>query len=179
MPTIPNLTAPPKLPIYFGLHDLNKGSQYSHFQTIPTSSHQQQTPTKKSTQRHAPTLPNLSRQQQTQLKDIDNLNLARTFRNRLRTLDLTPQPPPQVISTESIDQVSNSNTTKKVVSIYKETAKRFKLATNPSIRKQYINRLMNKIMRGKIGDTVTNMNTKRISAKARQALHTGTEDHLI
>ena len=44
LPTIPNLIAPPKLPTYFGLHNLNKDSQYSHFQTTPDSS-PQQTPT--------------------------------------------------------------------------------------------------------------------------------------
>ena len=94
-------------------------------------------------------------------------------------LDLKPQPPPQGISIESKDQISNSNTNKKVVSVYKETPKRFKLATNPSIKKQNVNCLMNQIMRGAIGDVVINPDINRISAKARQALHIGTEDHLI
>jgi len=124
-------------------------------------------------------LPNLSHQQQIQIQDVDNVNLAPTVRKRLTTLDLTPQPPQQGISIESVDQIGNSNTTKKVVSVYKETPKRFKLATNPSIRKQNINRLMDQIMRAEIGDTVTNINSKRISAEARQSLHIGTEDHLI
>ena len=124
-------------------------------------------------------MPNLSHQQQIQIQDVDNVNLAPTVRKRLTTLDLTPQPPQQGISIESVDQIGNSNTTKKVVSVYKETPKRFKLVTNPSIWKQNINHLMDEIMRGEIGDTVTNMDTPRISAEARQALHIGTEDHFI
>ena len=79
------------------------------------------------------------------------MKLAHTVRKRLRMLDLTPQPPPQGISIESVDQISDSNTTKKVVSVYMETPKRFKLATNPSIRKQNVNRLMDEIIRGKLG----------------------------
>ena len=71
-------------------------------------------------------------------------------------LDLTPQPPPQGISIESKDQTSNSNTAKKAVSVYKETPKRFKLTTNPSIRKQNIDLLLNQIMRGTIGSGVVN-----------------------
>jgi len=94
-------------------------------------------------------------------------------------LDLTPQPSPQGISIESKDQTSNSNTAKKAVSVYKETPKRFKLATNPSIRKQHINRLMNQIMDGKIGDVVINPDINRISSEARQTLHIRTEDRLI
>jgi len=94
-------------------------------------------------------------------------NLAPKVSKRLPPLDFTPQPPPQAIYIESVDQISNSNTTKKVVIVYKEAPKRFKLAANPSIRKQIINRLMDEIMRGKIGDTATNINTKKISAEAR------------
>jgi len=99
------------------------------------------------------------------------VHLAPTVRKRLLLLDLTPQPPPQGISIKSKDQTSNSNTTKKPVSVYKETPKRFKLATNPSIRRQHINLLIHQIMQGKIGDTVTNPDINRISAEARQALH--------
>ena len=178
LPTIPNLTAPPKLATYFELHNLSKDCQYSHFETTIDFS-PQQTPTQKIAQRHAPTKPNLSPQQHTQLHDIHNVNLAPTVRKRLKILDIAPQPPPQGIFIESKDQISNSNTNKKMVSIYMETPKRFKLATNPSIRKQNINRLMDQIMRAEIGDTVTNINSKRISAEARQSLHIGTEDHLI
>jgi len=124
-------------------------------------------------------LPNWSRQQQPQLQDIHNIKVAPTVRKRLRMVDLTPKPTPEGISTESKDQTSNSNTAKKVVSVYKETPKRFKLATNPSIKKQNINRIMNQKMRGTIGDVVINPDINRISAEARQALHIGTEDHLI
>jgi len=137
------------------------------------------TRTKKSTQKRAPTLPNWSCQQQPQLQDTNNMKLAPTARKRLRMLDLTPQPSPQGISIESKDQTSNSNTAKKAVSVYKETPKRFKLATNPSIRKQHINRLMNQIMDGKIGDVVINPDINRISSEARQTLHIRTEDRLI
>ena len=94
-------------------------------------------------------------------------------------LYLTPKPPPQGISIESKDQTSSSNTANNVVSVHKETPNRFKLTTNLSIKKQHINRLMNQIMRGAIGDVVINPDINRISAKARQALHIGTEDHLI
>ena len=34
-------------------------------------------------------------------------------------------------------------------------------------------------MEGRIGSVIVNIEIKRISAKARQALHIGTEDHLI
>ena len=94
-------------------------------------------------------------------------------------LDLKPRLPPQGKSIESKDQTSNSNTAQKKVSVYKEMPKRFKLATNPSIRKQNIDLLLNQIMQGKIGSIIVNPDIKRISAKARQALHIGTKDHLV
>ena len=41
LPTIDNLDAPSKLPIYFGLHNLSQDIQISHFSTTPRSSPQQ------------------------------------------------------------------------------------------------------------------------------------------
>ena len=108
------------------------------------------------------------------------MELAPIVRKRVRMLDLIPKPPPQGMSTESKDQTSNSNTADKKVSPYKETPKRFKLATNPSIRKQNMNLLLNQIMKGTIGNVVIDEDGyKRISAKARQAFLIGSEDYLI
>ena len=132
LPTIDNLFAPSKLPTYFGLHNLSQDIQISHFSTNACSI-PQQTRTKESSQKRAPTSSTWSCQQQ---------QLVPTVRKSLRMLDLKPRPPPQGKSIESKDQTSNSNTAKKVVSVHKETPKRFKLATNPSIKKQHINRLM-------------------------------------
>ena len=95
-------------------------------------------------------------------------------------LDLKPRPPPQGKSIESKDQTSNSNTAGKKVSAYKEAPKRFKLATNPSIRKQNMDLLLDDIMKRKIGNVVIDKGGyKRISAEARQAFLIGSEDYLI
>jgi len=122
-------------------------------------------------------MPNLSLQQEPPLQGINNANLALIGRKRVPTLNLAPEPPPQGISITNKDQMSNLDITEKI-SVYRETTKRFKLDTNPSIRKQNTNHLMNETMQGLSGDNDTNVKTRRISAKARQTLHMGTEDHL-
>ena len=170
LPTIDNLFAPSKLPTYFGLHNLSQDIQISHFSTNARST-PQQTRTKESSQKRAPTSSTWSRQQQ---------QLVPTVRKSLRMLDLKPRPPPQGKSIESKYQTSNANTAGKKVSPYKETPKRYKLETNPSIRKQNMDLLLNDIMKGTIGNVVIDEDGyKRISAKARQALHIGSEDYLI
>jgi hypothetical protein len=70
-------------------------------------------------------------------------------------LDLKPRPPPQGKSIESKDQTSNANTAGKKVSTYKETPKRYKLETNPSIRKQNMDLLLNDITKEKKLETLS------------------------
>jgi len=170
LPTIDNLDAPSKLPTYFGLQNLYQDIQISHFSTNARST-PQQIQTKESTQKRAPTSSTWSRQQQ---------QLVPTVRKSLRMLDLKPRPPPQGKSIESKDQTSNSNTAGKKVSAYKEAPKRFKLATNPSIRKQNMDLLLDDIIKRQIGNVVIDKGGyKRISAEARQAFLIGSEDYLI
>jgi len=170
LPTINNSDAPSKLPTYFGLHNLSQDTQISHFSTTHCSS-SQQTQTKESSQKGAPASSTWSCQQQP---------LVPTVRNSLQMLDLKPRPPPQGKSIESRDQTSNANTAGKKVSAYKEAPKKFKLETNPSIRKKNMDLLLDDIMKGKIGNVVIDEDGyKKISAEARQAFLIGSEDYLI